>query len=97
MFARVTSVSIQPDKIAEATRVYNESIVPAVKGASGNRGIFLLADTATGKSMSITFWESQAAGESYDASGSYREQVSKISQFFSEAPSLAVYEVMAQG
>jgi heme-degrading monooxygenase HmoA len=47
--------------------------------------------------MSITFWDSQAAGEAYDASGSYREQVGKVAAFFTAAPSLDTYEVGAQG
>ena len=97
MFARVTTVSVQPDKVAELTRVYNESILPAVKAASGNRGVFLLVDASTGKGMSITFWDSQASGAAYDASGSYREQVAKVAPFFAAAPSLATYEVGAQG
>lgn len=97
MIARVTSVSVQPDKVAEVTRIYNESILPAVKAARGNRGVFLLIDAATGKGLSFTSWESQADGEAYDASGSYREQVAKVAAFFSAPPSLATYEVAAQG
>ena len=97
MHARVTTVSVQPDKVTETTRIYNESILPAIKAASGNRGVFLLIDTTTGKGHSITLWSSEADGQAYDSSGIYREQVSKISQFFSAPPSLATYEVAAQG
>ncbi|MGO8947678.1 MAG: hypothetical protein ACLQUY_08455 [Ktedonobacterales bacterium] len=84
MFARVTSVSVQPDKVAEVVRIYNESILPAVKAA-------------TGKGMSITMWNTQADGETTDSSGFYREQVAKVSPFFSSPPSLDVYEVAVQG
>jgi len=97
MHARVTTVSIQLDKVAETTRIYNESILPAVKAASGNRGVYLLIDSASGKGMSITLWNTQADGESYDSSGAYREQVAKVAPFFAAPPSLATYEVAAQG
>ncbi len=97
MHARVTSVSVQPDKVAETTRVYNESILPAIKAASGNRGVFLLIDATTGKGLSITLWDSEADGQAYDTSGAYREQVTKVSSFFSAPPSLTTYEVAAQG
>lgn len=93
----MTSVSIQPDKVAEVTRIYNESILPAIKAAGGNRGVFLLIDAASGKGMSLTIWNTQADGETYDSSGSYREQVAKVCPFFSGPPSLATYEVAAQG
>jgi hypothetical protein len=97
MHARVTTVSVQPDKVAETTRIYNESILPVVKAASGNRGVYLLIDATSGKGHSITLWNAEADGQAYDMSGSYREQVSKISQFFSAPPSLATYDVAAQG
>ena len=97
MHARVTTVSVQPDKVAETTRIYNESILPAVKAANGNRGVLLLIDQSSGKALSITLWNSQAEGDTYDSSGTYREQVGKISSFFSAPPSLATYEVGAQG
>lgn len=97
MFARVTTVSVQLDKVAETIRIYNESILPGVKAASGNRGVFLLMDAASGKGMSITLWNTQADGEAYDASGTYREMVGKVAPFFAAPPSLATYEVGAQG
>ncbi|HEY7851217.1 MAG TPA: hypothetical protein VIC27_14200 [Ktedonobacterales bacterium] len=97
MHARVTTVSVQPDKVAETTRIYNESILPAIKAANGNHGVFLLIDYASGKGISITLWNTQADGEAYDSSGAYREQVGKASPFFSAPPTLATYEVAAQG
>lgn len=95
MIARVTTVHVQPGKTAEVTRIYNESILPAVKAAAGNRGVYLLIDEASGVGMSITVWNTQADGEAYDASGAYREQVGKVVPFFSEPPTLATYEVAA--
>jgi heme-degrading monooxygenase HmoA len=97
MHARVTTVSVQPDKVAEVTRIYNESILSAIKAADGNRGALLLIDAATGHGLSITLWNSAAEGQAYDTSGTYREQVNKVSSFFSAPPSLATYEVAAQG
>lgn len=97
MFARVTTVFVQPDKAAEVARIYNESILPAVQAASGNQGVFLLMDTASGKGMSITIWDTKESGAAYDASGSYREQVGKVAPYFTAAPTLDTYEIAAQG
>ena len=60
-------------------------------------GVFLLIDPATGSGISIMLWNSQADGEADGSSGTYREQVTKVSRFFSAPPSLATYEVAAQG
>jgi quinol monooxygenase YgiN len=97
MHARVTTVSIQPDNVAETSRIFNESIVPAVKAAAGNRGIFLLADEATGKVMAISLWDSQAIGDAYAESEAYQELIGKVRQFFTAPASLAAYTVTAQG
>lgn len=97
MYARVTTVSIQLDKVAETVRIYNESILPAIKAAGGNQGVYLLIDQASGKGLSVTLWNSQADGAAYDSSGTYRELVGKVAQFFAAPPLLATYEVVAQG
>ncbi len=97
MFARLTTVSVQLDKVAEVTRIYNESILPAVKAASGNRGVYLLIDAASGKGISMTLWDSEASGATYDSSGTYRELVGKVAALFSAPPTLTTYEVVAQG
>jgi heme-degrading monooxygenase HmoA len=97
MYARVTTVAVQPDKIAETIRIYNESVLPAIKAAAGNQGVYLLMDEATGMGLSVTLWATEADGQAYDTSGTYRELVGKVATFFSAPPSLATYTVGAQG
>ena len=96
MHARVTTISMQAANVAEATRIYQDSIVPVLRAANGFKGGYLLTDPASGKALSITLWASEADGQAYDGSGSYREQVAKVAQFFSAPPSLATYEVGVQ-
>lgn len=62
MHARLTSVSISPDRIAEGNRIYQESVGPAVANLKGFRGAFLLSDPNTGESISMTLWETEADG-----------------------------------
>ena len=92
MHARITTVHLQPDKIAEATAIYQNSIVPILTTQSGFRGGYLLTDPS-GTGQSITLWDSEADGQAYEASGAYREQVAKVAAFFSAPPSLATYDV----
>ena len=97
MHARVTTVSVYPNQVAETTRIYNETILPAVKAANGNQGVFLLIDPVSGKGISLTLWSTEANGLAYDASGAYQALVGMVSPFFAAPPSLATYEVAAQG
>lgn len=94
MHARITTVHLQPDKIAEAIAIYQNGIVPVIKAQPGNRGAYLLTDPS-GLGQAITLWDSQADGQAYEASGAYREQVAKVAAFFTAPPALATYDVAA--
>ena len=96
MHARVTTVSIPAEKMAEATSIYQQNIVPSLQATNGFKGCYLLTDAGSGKGLSITLWEREADGVAYESSGSYREQVGKIAAFFNAPPSLATYDVGAQ-
>lgn len=95
MFARVTTVDVQPSSADQVSSIYQSSIVPDIKAAQGNLGAYLLVDRATGHGLSITFWDDPANAQAYESSGTYRAQVAKVAQFFTSAPSLASYEVTA--
>lgn len=92
MHARVTTVYLQPDRISEATALYRNSVMPVLTTQSGYKGAYLLT-SPSGAGLSITLWDSEAQGQAYEASGAYREQVSKFAAFFTAPPSLAVYDV----
>lgn len=95
MHARVTSVAIHKDKIREATRIYQQSVGPAIAGQKGFRNAYLVTDPATGEGMSITIWDSEADGKAYESSGLYQAQVDKLRQFFASTPALKTYTVEA--
>jgi hypothetical protein len=66
MFARITTVQIQPGAADELTQYLTERVVPAARQAHGFGGIQILVNPATNTGMAITFWESEAdmaAGE----------------------------------
>jgi heme-degrading monooxygenase HmoA len=81
MFARVSTFQGPPDKTAEGIRLAREQILPAAKLMDGFKGIYLLFDRESGKSLSVTLWETEAdmqaseeaatrlRAESADASG----------------------------
>ncbi len=60
MFARVSTFQGPPDQTAEGIRVAREQILPAARLMEGFRGIYLLFDRESGKSLSITLWETEA-------------------------------------
>jgi quinol monooxygenase YgiN len=94
MWIRLIEVKIQPDKLEEVRRIYNEQIVPAVKSHKGNIDVFLMESLdREGQVLSFTSWESQADGDAYEASRGYFHNVNKVRHAFLGMPTLWSYEV----
>jgi quinol monooxygenase YgiN len=93
MHVRVTRVQIQPDKVDEAIRIYQESVVPAINQQAGFRSTQLINDRASGVGMAITVWESEAAMQASEANGFYQEQVAKFAPLLSSPPVREVFEL----
>ena len=58
--ARVSTRQIQPGKIDETVRAYQDSNVPHMRAQKGSRGAFGLIDRSIGKVLGITLWETEA-------------------------------------
>jgi heme-degrading monooxygenase HmoA len=61
LFGRVTTVEGDPGTVDEAIIYTREKLVPAARQLDGNHGLLTLIDRATGKGLTITFWESEEA------------------------------------
>jgi heme-degrading monooxygenase HmoA len=94
MFARVTTVQIQPGAADDLTRYLNEVVVPAAKQSHGFGGIQALVNPATNTGIAITFWDSEAdmvAGES--STGYYTQALARAARFLAGTPTREAYEV----
>src|SRR3712207_9595440 len=60
MFARVSTFQGSPDQTAEGIRVAREQILPVARLQDGFKGIFILFDSESGRSLSVTLWASGA-------------------------------------
>ena len=96
MFARLTIAQFNIDKLDEARKIFEESVIPAAKSQKGYRGAYLLADRKTGKSVSISLWDSEEDAIANEQSGYYQEQVGKFKDYFTAPPVREGYEVSIQ-
>ena len=65
MYARVTTIQMDPSRIDEAVRQLEENDVPRFKEMSGFKGFTLLVDRDGGKGVGTSYWASR---EDMDAS-----------------------------
>ena len=96
MYARVTIVLMQPGKLDEGIRVYRDSVVPAAKQQKGFKGIYLLTDRNTSKSISIALWQTEADMKAGESSGYFQQQLAKFKDIFGAPPVREQYEVSVQ-
>ena len=95
MFARVSRTRYQPDKLDEVNKITQESVVPAAKSQKGFRRIYSLRDRKTGKSMTISFWETEEDAIANEKSGYFQEQRDKVAPYRAEESVIERYEVVA--
>ena len=94
MFARLTFISIQSNKMEDLRRIFNEEVVPVVKNQRGNLGIWLLEPTNENDDIvSLTEWVSKADADAYESSGTYRTLVDKLKDMYKSKPVLKTYNV----
>jgi heme-degrading monooxygenase HmoA len=61
VYARISTLEGPPENIDEGLRQVREKVLPQIQQQEGFKGIVALADRQTGKTLGITFWESEEA------------------------------------
>ena len=59
MFARISTFEGPSEQTAEGIRVARRQFLPAARLQESFRGMYLMSDAATGRSLAITLWETQ--------------------------------------
>src|SRR6266849_2609354 len=97
MHARMVTVQFQPGKVDEGTQIYRESILPEMRQQSGFKGVMALVDRSTGKSISITLWQTEADAQASGSGSAFLQaQIAKVASLFAAAPIVETYEVAVQ-
>jgi len=84
MYLRIVSMKVRPDKNEEFRAIYNQEIIPALRGVRGCRYAFLTESIReTTEWLSVTFWNGIEEAREYESSGSFRTLVEKLKPTFS--------------
>ncbi len=93
MFARISRIDGEPQRMDASVRDFRENMVPHAKTMAGFKGAYLLIDRKTGKAMGITMWGTEKdLRESAEAANRLRAQGAKASGS-SKPPIVEIYEV----
>jgi heme-degrading monooxygenase HmoA len=96
MHARVITAQVHYDKLGEASRLYQEGLVPIARRLSGFKGSLWLADDHTGKSLILLFWESEAELKAGEINEAFQQQFRQVASSFVSTPMRESYRVEVQ-
>jgi hypothetical protein len=92
MVARVTHVRVNPDDVEGATRLFDESVIPAAQQEEGFMGAMLLV-REDGRALAIDLCDTLEHMRQNEANGFYQQQVAKFAGKIIERPTREFYEV----
>ncbi len=61
MYARISTLEGSPDEIDHGLRYVRENVLPQLQQQDGFEGMIALDDRQTGRTLGVTFWESEEA------------------------------------
>ena len=96
MFARLLRIKIKIERIDEAAKLFEESVIPLLKNQKGYKGAYFLTDRKTGVSVAITLWENEEDMLATESSHFFQEQLVRFMTFFKAPPIREAYEVVVQ-
>jgi heme-degrading monooxygenase HmoA len=95
MVARVTLADIDVVRmgIGDATRHFEEVLLPALRERPGYKGVFALANDE-GKALVMSLWDSDEVAEAGLESGFYAAQVEEYVTVYRAPPGRETYRVL---
>jgi heme-degrading monooxygenase HmoA len=94
MHGRIVSVQVEPEDLEKAVGIYCDSVIPAAQEQKGFHDALLLTDSATGRAVSITIWETEEDLLAGQASGYYQEQIAKFAELMIRTPDQEGFELV---
>ena len=92
MVARVTTVKVKPEDVAEAVRLFDESVIPAAEQEDGFMGALLLT-REDGRALVVDLCDTVEHMRANERSGIYQTEVAKFADKFIDRPAREFYDV----
>ena len=95
MVARMLRMTVKPERIDEAARLFSEEIIPNCRGQAGYRGAMFLVERKLGECVPITLWETEAEMLATEENRFFQTQLAKFLGFFHHGLIREAYEIAA--
>jgi hypothetical protein len=96
MFARVTRLQVNLDKIEKVKNYFDKGVLPEAKLQKGFRSGILLTNSKTGNCITIGFWDTEHDALADEQDGHFQERLNMAKEFFVAPPVRELYEVASK-
>ena len=93
MYASLVTGQVRPDQIDRAAGIYRERVLPLVREYRGLSGLYVLADRASGRGLTIALYETEDDARRVETSGQFGELVAALGEVLAGPPTREVREV----
>jgi len=87
------TVNVQPDKLAEFPKAFNEFVLPDASQEHGFKGLYVLRDSTQSKITAVVLWETEADAQA-SIDGFQRRRMPKMAPFLASQPTGETLEVV---
>lgn len=86
LFVRMVSMKVEPERLAELRRRYEQRVGPAMRATAGCREAFLLVGHGEHpRALSVTFWDREEDAVRYELSGAFDHLIEVLKECLSDA------------
>ena len=94
MYARITTAQGRPGETDQVLSLWREYILPQAKQQQGFKEALVIGDRATGKTYSVTLWESEADAQRTLTSDLMRDILARVAPLVTAPPTQENLEVL---
>ena len=92
MFARIVSMRLQPNTMAEFTQTIEKRILPILRKQKGFRDEITFIAPGGLEAVGISLWDSREQADAYNSSG-YSEVLKELNNLVEGTPQVKTYDV----
>jgi hypothetical protein len=96
MHARLLRIRIKVDQIDEASKLFEEKVIPLCRSQKGFMGAYFMSNKTSGDCIPITLWESEEDMIANEENRFFQEQIVKFMKYFSSPPVRETYEIVVE-
>jgi heme-degrading monooxygenase HmoA len=97
MFARVSTIEGNLERLDDSIRDYQSQTIPTLRNVQGFKDAYLLVDRNSGRTISITMWETRESLQSSTATANTLRARAAQTISASQPPKVEIYEVAVSG